>query len=82
MEKIVFITRYFPLWVISLSLLSLYNPTIFIWFSGDMITYGLAGIMLAMGLTLKISDFKQILKNNDFLFEMCLNLFYFCFVDF
>ena len=27
-----------------------------------MITYGLAGIMLAMGLTLKISDFKQILK--------------------
>ena len=62
MEKIVFITRYFPLWVISLSLLSLYNPTIFIWFSGDMITYGLAGIMLAMGLTLKISDFKQILK--------------------
>ena len=58
------ITKYFPLWVVSCSLISLINPSIFIWFSGDLITYGLAGIMLGMGLTLKISDFREVFKSS------------------
>jgi len=57
------ITKYFPFWVIVCSVLSLYNPNLFIWFSGDLITYGLAGIMLGMGLTLKIGDFNEVLKS-------------------
>ena len=57
------ITKYFPLWVISCSLISLYNPSIFTWFSGDLITYGLAGIMLGMGLTLKLSDFREVFNS-------------------
>lgn len=57
------ITKYFPFLVIVCSVLSLYNPNLFIWFSGDLITYGLAGIMLGMGLTLKISDFNEVLKS-------------------
>ena len=32
------------------------------WFSGSLITLGLAGIMLGMGLTLKSSDFVEVLK--------------------
>ena len=57
------ITKYFPFLVIVCSVLSLYNPNLFIWFSDDLITYGLAGIMLGMGLTLKISDFNEVLKS-------------------
>ncbi len=62
MEKLNFITQFFPFWVIIFSAVSLYNPNIFTWFSGEMITYGLAGIMLGMGLTLKIEDFKETLR--------------------
>lgn len=57
------ITKHFPFLVIVFSILSLYNPNLFIWFSGDLITYGLAGIMLGMGLTLKIGDFNEVLKS-------------------
>ena len=57
------ITRYFPFWVVICSLLSLYEPKFFIWFSGDLITYGLAGIMLGMGLTLKLNDFIHVIKS-------------------
>ena len=67
MNKLEYVTRYFPLWVITCSLLSIYNPNIFVWFSGDLITYGLAGIMLGMGLTLKINDFKRVIKSPSWL---------------
>ena len=62
LKNLEYITRYFPLWVIVCSLLSLYNPSLFTWFTGDLITYGLAGIMLGMGITLKLNDFKVVLK--------------------
>ena len=38
------------------------HPPLFTWFQGPLITLGLGGIMLGMGLTLQASDFKQILK--------------------
>jgi len=53
----------FPLWVILFSFLALLKPQIFTWFSGNMITYGLGIIMLGMGLTLKVNDFKILYKN-------------------
>jgi len=39
------------------------RPEFFTWFSGNLITLGLGIIMLGMGLTLKISDFKTLFKN-------------------
>ena len=56
------ITQNFAIIVISASIISIINPTLFIWFSGDFITYGLGFIMLSMGLSLKTSDFYQVFK--------------------
>ncbi|MEJ6624663.1 MAG: bile acid:sodium symporter family protein [Flavobacteriaceae bacterium] len=55
-------TRFFPLWVSLCAFLALLKPELFTWFAGPWITYGLGGIMLGMGLTLKWSDFTQVLK--------------------
>ena len=38
-------------------------PKLFSWFDGNLITYGLGIIMLGMGLTLKVNDFKILYKN-------------------
>jgi predicted Na+-dependent transporter len=40
------IVSLFPLWVLTASLLSLYHPPLFTWFSGNLITIGL-GVVLA-----------------------------------
>lgn len=55
-------TRFFPLWVSLCAFLALIEPTLFTWFSGPWITYGLGGIMLGMGLTLEWKDFSQVVK--------------------
>ena len=56
-------TAAFP-WIVTLfSFGALIHPPFFIWFSGSLITLGLGGIMLGMGLTLQASDFKQIVKH-------------------
>ena len=52
----------FPIWVLFASLLALWRPGIFTWFSGDLITYGLGLIMLGMGLTLEVDDFRRVLR--------------------
>ena len=57
------IPNYFPWFVSIASLLSLFNPDIFTWFSGNLITIGLGIIMLVMGLTIDLNHFKQILKH-------------------
>lgn len=56
------IVNLFPLWVLTASLLSLYYPPLFSWFSGNFITIGLGIIMLGMGITLQWDDFKRIGK--------------------
>ena len=55
-------TRLFPLWVSAAALIALVEPSVFTWFSGPWITYGLGGIMLGMGLTLSWSDFALVAK--------------------
>jgi BASS family bile acid:Na+ symporter len=42
--------------------LALVQPSWFTWFSGQAITWGLAVIMLGMGITLSMNDFKAVLK--------------------
>jgi BASS family bile acid:Na+ symporter len=56
------LTNLFPVWVVLGGVLALFQPQWFIWFSGEFITWGLAVIMLGMGITLSVDDFKAVLK--------------------
>jgi bile acid:Na+ symporter, BASS family len=55
-------TNLFPLWVLLGGALALAQPAWCAWFKGGYITWGLAVIMLGMGLTLSVDDFKAVLK--------------------
>jgi BASS family bile acid:Na+ symporter len=52
----------FPFWVLTASGLALVKPDWFTWFSGPWITWGLAAIMLGMGITLTFDDFRRVGK--------------------
>ncbi len=51
----------FPAWVLACSVAALVRPEAFTWFSGGLITAGLGIIMLGMGLTLEVEDFRRVL---------------------
>ncbi|MFN2375126.1 MAG: bile acid:sodium symporter family protein, partial [Candidatus Binatia bacterium] len=53
-------TNLFPLWVILAGAAALVHPPLFAWFSGNWIVWGLAVIMLGMGLTLSLDDFRAV----------------------
>ena len=55
------LTNLFPIWVLLGGALALIWPHLFTWFSGQAIVWGLAVIMLGMGITLSIDDFKGVL---------------------
>jgi len=50
----------FPLWVLVACGLALLQPELFTWFRGNSIVVGLAIIMLGMGLTLSVDDFRRV----------------------
>ena len=50
----------FPVWVLVACGLALVKPELFTWFRGNAIVVGLAVIMLGMGLTLSIDDFRRV----------------------
>lgn len=52
----------FPIWVLAAALTALWQPSWFTWFSGPWIVWGLAVVMLGMGLTLSLQDFQAVLK--------------------
>jgi bile acid:Na+ symporter, BASS family len=56
------LTAAFPLWILLCSGLALFQPEWFTWFKGGFTVWGLGVIMLGMGLTLSLDDFKQVLK--------------------
>lgn len=56
------VTNGFPLWVLLASILSLIHPPLFEWFSGQLIPLGLGMIMLGMGLTLTVDDFRRVCR--------------------
>ncbi len=62
MRALIIFTNLFPLWVLLAGVLALVHPPLFTWFSGPFIVWGLAVIMLGMGVTLSVSDFKTVLK--------------------
>ncbi len=55
-----FLINGFPVWALLASLLALWRPALFTWFSGPLITAGLAIIMLGMGLTLERPDLARV----------------------
>ncbi|MCF7765841.1 MAG: bile acid:sodium symporter family protein [Verrucomicrobia bacterium] len=54
-------TNLFPVWVVAGGILALIHPPLFTWFKGPLIVWGLAVIMLGMGITLSLEDFKRVL---------------------
>lgn len=54
------LTNAFPIWVVTLATIALFQPAWFTWFSGPWIVWGLAVIMLGMGLTLTLDDFRGV----------------------
>ncbi len=56
------VIQLFPLWAILLSVLAFFQPEMFVGLKSQIVPL-LTVIMLAMGLTLSPSDFKQVLKN-------------------
>lgn len=53
-------TNLFPVWVLLAGAAALVHPPLFAWFSGSLIVWGLAVIMLGMGLTLSLDDFRRV----------------------
>jgi len=54
--------NWFPAWVLGAALLALWQPSLFAWFGGPWIVWGLAVVMLGMGLTMSVEDFAAVLK--------------------
>ena len=54
-------TNLFPVWVLICCTAALFWPKAFTWFSGPFIVWGLGIIMLGMGITLSLEDFKKAL---------------------
>jgi bile acid:Na+ symporter, BASS family len=55
------LTNAFPVWVFLAAFLALINPSLFTWFQ-PYITPGLGVIMLGMGLTLTLEDFREVAR--------------------
>lgn len=55
-------TNLFPVWVALGGIAALVHPPWFTWFRGDAIVWGLAAIMLGMGITLTAGDFRGVLR--------------------
>lgn len=55
-------TNLFPLWVLLAGVLALFYPPLFTWFTGPFIVWGLAIIMLGMGVTLSVDDFRAVAR--------------------
>lgn len=54
------LTNAFPVWVLAGGIIALFQPAWFTWFAGPWIVWGLAVIMLGMGLTLTFDDFRAV----------------------
>ncbi|QGJ71535.1 Bile acid transporter [Planctomycetales bacterium 10988] len=56
------ITRFYPFWLVGTAIVAYVLPSWFIWFTGPWIRFSLAVVMLAMGMTLTIADFRRIFE--------------------
>lgn len=61
-QKLLAAADWFPAWVLGAALLALWHPHVFTWFTGPWIVWGLALVMLGMGITLDVGDFATVLR--------------------
>ena len=54
------VANLFPLWTFAGVAFALWQPAALSWFRGPCVVYSLGATMLAMGLTLKVSDFREV----------------------
>src|SRR5687767_4178945 len=59
MQLLAMFTNLFPVWVLAAGVLALVHPPLFAWFTGPFIVWGLAVVMLGMGITLTFEDFRR-----------------------
>lgn len=52
----------YPLWIVLASAVGMLYPPAFLWFSGRWVESAIALVMLGMGFTLTVDDFKRLLK--------------------
>lgn len=62
MKLINLFVNLYPLWIVLASVVGILHPPAFLWFSGRWVENAIAVVMLGMGFTLTIADFKQLLK--------------------
>ncbi len=55
-------TNLYPVWLIGGALLALWHPPTFAWFSGQWIVWAITIVMLGMGFTLSVDDFRRLFK--------------------
>jgi BASS family bile acid:Na+ symporter len=70
------ITSLFPLWILIVSIVSFIYPPLISWFKGDYISFALALIMLGMGLTLTLDDFKRVFTISKICFYWSISSVY------
>lgn len=56
------LTDLYPVWLLLTALLAFYRPDFLAWFHGQWIAASLMTVMLSMGLTLTIDDFRRLLR--------------------
>lgn len=52
----------YPLWIIGSSIAGFLYPPLFSWFTGNWMVIAMITVMLGMGITLQVKDFKALLK--------------------
>ncbi|MCD7935716.1 MAG: bile acid:sodium symporter [Tannerellaceae bacterium] len=60
MKGITVFLNLYPVWIIGSSLAGFLYPPLFAWFSGNWMVAALIIVMLGMGITLEVGDFKKI----------------------
>jgi BASS family bile acid:Na+ symporter len=55
-------TNFYPVWIVASSVLGLIKPETLMWFSGAWVVWALTIVMLSMGSTLTIDDFRRLGK--------------------
>lgn len=55
-------TNLYPVWIVASSVMALIWPETLRWFSGQWVVWALTLVMLSMGLTLTIDDFRRLTK--------------------
>ncbi len=62
MRFITLFVNLYPLWIIASSVLGILHPPAFLWFTGRWVESAIALVMLGMGFTLTVDDFKRLFK--------------------